>query len=93
MLWSGCFALTRPGISKWVGGLVIGVITGLVIGRLWVLVGTLVCLISMMTLYSGDFAELGGFQKIKLYIWIFKDKNSSSVGGIRFSVFSCSSEK
>ena len=46
----------------------IGVISGLVNGRLWVLVRTLVCLISMMTLDSGDFAELGGFQKIKRYL-------------------------
>ena len=52
----------------------IGVITGLVIGRLWVLVRTLVCLISMMTLDSGDFAELGGFQKIKCYLWVLKTK-------------------
>ena len=74
MLWSGCFALTRPGISKWVGGLVIGVITGLLIGRLWVLVRTLVCLIGMMTLDSGEFAELGGFQKLKPYIRVLKTK-------------------
>ena len=67
MLWSGCFALTRPGISKWASGLVIGVITGLVIGRLWVLVRTLVRPISVMMQDFGDFARLGGFQNIKLY--------------------------
>ena len=65
MLWSSCFALTRPGISKRVGGLVIGVITGL--GRLRVLFRTLVRPISEMMQDFGDFARLGGFQNIKLY--------------------------
>ena len=45
----------------------IGDITGLVIGRLWVLVRTLVRPISVMMQDFGDFARLGGFQNIKLY--------------------------
>ena len=45
----------------------IGVITGL--GRLWVLVRTLVRPIGEMMQDFGDFARLGGFQSIKLYLW------------------------
>ena len=52
----------------------IGVITGLVIGRLWVLVRTLVCPISVMVQDFGDSARLGGFQSIKLYFWVLGRK-------------------
>ena len=65
----GLVALLSPDLvfpSGWVG-LVIGDITGLVIGRLWVLVRTLVRPISVMMQDFGDFARLGGFQNIKLY--------------------------
>ena len=52
----------------------IGDITGLVIGRLWVLVRTLVRPISVMMQDFGDFARLGGFQNIKLYFLSFRQK-------------------
>ena len=70
----------------------IGVITGL--GRLRVLFRTLVRPISEMMQDFGDFARLGGFQNIKLYFLVLGRKPfQCSVGGIIFSVFSCSSEK
>ena len=45
----------------------IGDITGLVIGGLWVLVRTLVRPISVMMQDFGDFARLGGFQNVKFF--------------------------
>ena len=47
----------------------------------------LVCLISMMTLDSGDFAELGGFQKIKRYLWVLKTKTPPVYVGLDFQSF------
>ena len=67
MLWSGCFALTIPGISKWVGWA----------GDwryhrpcYWQTLGFSQdsgSSNSVMMQDFGDFARLGGFQNIKLY--------------------------